>query len=211
MLGKQNVDWRADRRAKASADIVAAAWELAGEHGLGGLSLRDLARRLGMAAPSLYSYFDSKHALYDAMFADGWRALLAFDPPQPCPDLRTTLRLNTDRWMAFSLADPVRFQLLNQRTIPGFEPSLESYAVAQAAYQQSFAQIEAFGELTQADRDLWTAIVGGLTAQQISNDPGGTRWVGLIDDAVDLFVRRVESRTRRGPAGARSRTKEKQR
>jgi AcrR family transcriptional regulator len=160
-----------------------------------------------MATPSLYSYFDSKHALYDAMFVDGWAALLEFDPPKPCPDLRTTLRANTRRWMAFSVADPVRFQLLNQRTIPGFEPSRESYAVAQAAYQQSFAQIEAFGELTQADRDLWTAIVGGLVTQQISNDPGGTRWLGLIDDAVDLFVGRVESRTRRRSAGARRRTK----
>ena len=30
-----------------------------------------------MRQPSLYEYFDSKHALYDAMFADGNRQLLA--------------------------------------------------------------------------------------------------------------------------------------
>ena len=29
-----------------------------------------------MRQPSLYGYFDSKHALYDAMFADGNRKLL---------------------------------------------------------------------------------------------------------------------------------------
>ena len=29
-----------------------------------------------MRQPSLYEYFDSKHALYDAMFADGNRQLL---------------------------------------------------------------------------------------------------------------------------------------
>ena len=205
MLGNQNADWRSDRRARATADIVAAAWELARDQGFGGLSLRELARRLGMATPSLYSYFDSKHALYDAMFADGWAALLAFDAPEPCADLRATLRANTHRWMTFSVADPVRFQLLNQRTIPGFEPSRESYAVAQAAYRQCFAQIEELVDLTQADRDLWTAIVGGLVTQQISNDPGGVRWLGLIDDAVDLFVGRVESRTHRRPTGARRR------
>ena len=203
MLGKQNADWRSDRRARATADIVAAAWVLAREHGLGGLSLRELARRLGMATPSLYSYFDSKHALYDAMFADGWAALLAFDPPDRGPDLRTTLRVSTRRWMTFSVADPVRFQLLNQRTIPGFEPSPGSYDVAKQAYQQSFAPIEAFGELAQSDRDLWTAIVGGLVAQQLANDPGGTRWLGLMDDAVDLFVGRIESRTRPRSPGAR--------
>ena len=208
MLGKPSVDWRTERRAKARNDIVAAAWELAREHGLGGLSLRDLARRLGMAASSLYSYFDSKHALYDAMYADGWSALLALEPPEPSPDLRATLRVGTHWWITFSVADPVRFQLLNQRTIPGFEPSPESYALAQAAYQRGFAPIEAFGELTQADRDLWTAIVGGLISQQLSNDPGGTRWLDLIDDAVDLFVQRVESKTRRGSSGVRLRSKE---
>ena len=29
-----------------------------------------------MQAPSLYSYFESKHAIYDAMFAQGARAYL---------------------------------------------------------------------------------------------------------------------------------------
>lgn len=162
-----------------------------------------------MATPSLYSYFDSKLALYDAMFADGWAALLAFDPPAASADLRTTLLADASRWMTFSVEDPVRFQLLNQRTIPGFEPSPEAYAVAQAVYQQAFAQIQTFTELTQADRDLWTAIVSGLVTQQISNDPGGSRWLGLIDDAVDLFVARIEGRTRPGSSGARRRTKGK--
>ena len=39
-------------------------------------SLHALAREVGIRQPSLYEYFDSKHALYDAMFADGNRQLL---------------------------------------------------------------------------------------------------------------------------------------
>ncbi len=38
-----------------------------------------------------------------------------------------------------------------------------------------------------AAMDLWTAIATGLTDQQISNDPGGDRWLRLVDTAVDLF------------------------
>jgi len=30
-----------------------------------------------MRAPSLYEYFDSKHAIYDAMFAQGYRQFAA--------------------------------------------------------------------------------------------------------------------------------------
>ncbi len=58
------------------ATIVESAWELAREHGIAGVSLHALAREVGMRQPSLYAYFDSKLALYDAMFADGNRDLL---------------------------------------------------------------------------------------------------------------------------------------
>ena len=35
--------------------------------------------------------------------------------------------------------------------------------------------------------DLWTALISGLTAQQLSNDPGGTRWERLISRSVDMY------------------------
>ena len=133
MLDNSTGDWRSARKASATADIVAVAWELARENGLSGLSLRDLARRLGMAAPSLYSYFASKNALYDAMFADGYRAFLALEAPVDGPDLRTALRSNAEQFVRFGTEDPVRFMLLFQRTIPGFEPSPESWDLAQQA------------------------------------------------------------------------------
>lgn len=196
MLGEPRSDWRTARRAAATADIVAVAWELARENGLAGLSLRDLARRLGMAAPSLYSYVDSKADLYDAMYADGWRSVLALGDPEPATDIRTCL-LNVQRtYVQWALEDPVRYQLLNQRTVPGFEPSPESYALAQEAYTRSFAGIEALVALTQEDKDLITALLAGLLNQQFANDPGGDRWVRLLEDAVDLVVPRLEARSR---------------
>jgi hypothetical protein len=36
--------------------------------------------------------------------------------------------------------------------------------------------------------DLWTALIAGLVDQQISNDPGGDRWIRLIDDVVTMFL-----------------------
>src|ERR1700728_5266258 len=66
----------AKRREEKIAGIVACAWTLAQEDGIAGVSLHGLARAVGMRQPSLYVYFDSKHALYDAMFADGNRQLL---------------------------------------------------------------------------------------------------------------------------------------
>ncbi len=194
MLDAPNENWRSRRLKSARADILAVAWELARENGLAGLSLRDLARRVGMAAPSLYSYFDSKHALYDAMFADGWQSLLDLGGPEPGEDLRSALRNSQRMYVDWALEDPVRYQLLNQRTIPGFEPSPASYALAQEAYRLGFSTLEAHVQLTQQDRDLMTAVVAGLLNQQIANDPGGTRWADLVDDVVDLLVPRLQQR-----------------
>ncbi len=36
--------------------------------------------------------------------------------------------------------------------------------------------------------DMWTAMVAGLASQQTSNDPGGDRWLRLIDPMVDMFL-----------------------
>lgn len=200
MLGQTDTSWRSARRSAATERILEAAWELSREHGLAGLSLRDLARTLGMAAPSLYSYFDSKHALYDALYAQGWQEFRDF-APQPVgsdADLATALRTGAQRWVRFSMADTTRYQLLNERTIPGFEPSPSSYAIAQLAYDESFAPVAAVHPLSQQDRDLISGLIAGLIAQQIANEPGGSRWVGQVDTAVDLLVHHL---TRPQPKG----------
>src|ERR1700680_5086923 len=77
MIDTPTRDRRAERREATRAEILDAAWELAREQGLAGLSLREVAAKVGMRPPSLYWYFDAKHAIYDAMFAQGYRQLLA--------------------------------------------------------------------------------------------------------------------------------------
>jgi hypothetical protein len=39
-----------------------------------------------------------------------------------------------------------------------------------------------------ADVDLCTAVVGGLIDAQFANDPGGRRYIGQLDRAVDMFA-----------------------
>jgi AcrR family transcriptional regulator len=56
-------DRRAERRESTRAGILETAWGLARTQGLAGLSLRDVARKIGMRPPSLYWHFDSKHAI----------------------------------------------------------------------------------------------------------------------------------------------------
>lgn len=185
-------DRRAERRESTRAEILEAAWQLARTQGLAGLSLRDVARRIGMRPPSLYWYFDSKQAIYDAMFAEGNRQLLARLAEQDWPaDPRALLRLTARVFVEFSAEDVERYQLLSQRTIPDFEPSPGSYALAVEVFEQMRARFAAAGLSDPAQFDLWTAVVAGLAAQQTANDPGGDRWLRLIDEAVDMYADHV--------------------
>lgn len=68
-----------------------------------------------------------------------------------------------DTFLRFCTSDPIRDQLLFQRTIPDFVPSEQSYAVAQEAYDLSVGPLRALG-LDQPQLDLCTAVMAGLVA-----------------------------------------------
>jgi AcrR family transcriptional regulator len=189
------VDRRAQRREAKRTRIVAEAWTLAHRDGLAAVSLRDLAKRVDLRQPSLYAYFESKHDLYDVMFADGNRQLLGLIAAQPpADDPRVALTDFVRMMVQFSTEDVVRHQLLFQRTIPGFEPSPESYALAVAVLDIGRARLAAAGVTNPRDVDVFTALVSGLAHQQVANDPGGERWVRLAEQAVEMFLSDVERR-----------------
>ncbi|MDQ1460950.1 MAG: hypothetical protein QOI08_2434 [Actinomycetota bacterium] len=188
----------AERREERVASIVAAAWRLAGEHGVGGVSLRALAREVGIRQPSLYEYFDSKHALYDAMFADGNRQLLARLEAVKLPrDPRAAVKSFMQAFIGFSVEDVPRYVLLFQRQIPGFEPSAESYQPAQVFLNRAIELLHAAGLESQADVDCFIAMVAGLVDAQISNDPGGHRWIRHLNRLADMYLDEPKRRKRR--------------
>ena len=199
-------DRKTERREATKAEILDTAWKLVREQGLGGLNLRDLAARIGMRAPSLYEYFASKHAIYDAMYAQGYRqfaAVLAETEELPGEG---GLRAGAHRAMAFMVEDPARYQLLFHRTIPGFTPSPDSYAVSVQQLDRTRAWFDRNGFGATGALDLFTSLMGGLAGQQIANDPGGDHWVRLVDAAVDMFLTYITS-----TGGTARRTRERTR
>ena len=171
------------------ASIVAAAWKLAREHGIAAVSLHAVARDVGMRQPSLYEYFDSKHALYDAMFADANRQLVdRMHTLKPSRDPRAALKSYLGAFLDFAQEDPARYELLFQRHIPGFTPSPESFALAEVVLDGAVGRMRAAGVTRQGDIDCIVAVTAGLTEAQLSNDPGGRRWARHLNRLIDLLV-----------------------
>jgi AcrR family transcriptional regulator len=199
-------DRKAERREATRAEILDTAWGLVREQGLGGLNLRDLAARIGMRAPSLYEYFASKHSIYDAMFAQGYRQFAGALAEAEDLSGEEGLRALAHRAVAFMVKDAARYQLLFHRTIPGFTPSPQSYSVSVQQLDHTQAWFDRNGYGAPGALDLFTSLMTGLAGQQIANDPGGDRWVGLVDAAVAMFLsyltatggttRRMNERTR---------------
>ena len=185
-------DRRRARHEATRQEILDAAWTTVRAEGLTALTMRGLALDVGMEPQSLYTYFSSKHDVYDAMFAEGNRVLLdrlrAVDWPD---DPRDLLVQAAEVMFTFDAEDAARSQLLFQRTIPDFEPSAEAYALAEEVFAFCAGHLARAGITDPTDMDLFTALVAGLGLQQSANDPGGDRWRRLLDRAVDMYVREV--------------------
>jgi len=187
-----------ERREARIEQILESAWQLARENGIAGLSLHALAREVGIRQPSLYEYFDSKHALYDAMFADGNRRLLErLDatrlPTEPSAALKKILAT----FVEFALEDPARCELLFQRHIPGFTPSTDSYALAQDALGRIVAAMQQAGLTAQGDIDCLVAVTAGLIEAQLANDPGGRRWIRHLGRLIDMYIDSLQRKVAR--------------
>src|SRR5215510_10896748 len=114
-------DRRLARRRQTIEEALDAAVSIMGEVGVGGLSMSEIARRLGIRQPSLYKYFPSLHAVYDALFARGltlnYAAVRAAIEPLPAGVAR--IRSGSRAWVRWVVENPALAQLLYWRAVPG--------------------------------------------------------------------------------------------
>lgn len=188
-------DPRPARRRARMQQVLDAAWDVAREDGLAALSLHEVARRVGIRQPSLYAYVDSKAGLYDAMFAQTARELFEhLQSPPAAAEPRAAVAETTRRLVEYATTNVVGFQLGFLRTVPGFEPRAESFALSVQVLELLAERLRAAGATGPDDIDLYTALVVGLLTQQTSNDPGGTRWTRHLDTVLGLFFHHVDHR-----------------
>jgi AcrR family transcriptional regulator len=191
VIVKPNRDRRSERHEAIRREILDAAWDAAHETSIAGLTLRDIATRVGMQQPSLYSHFASKQAIYDAMFQQAWQAYLdhARNSVDALPaEPRARLIAIAEHYFDFAVADLPRHQLMDVNVVPNFQPSAEAYAPAVEVYGVMLGQLRDLGITADEDADIYTALLGGLVNQQLANDPGGQRWRRLIPRVMNMYA-----------------------
>lgn len=112
-------------RAELTKEITDIARRRLATEGAGGLSLRAVAREMGMVSSAIYRYFPSRDDLLTTLIIDGYNALgeAVEQADAACPG-----NDHTGRWLAichgvrdWALANPHEYALLFGSPVPGYE------------------------------------------------------------------------------------------
>jgi len=160
--------------------------------GVDALSLRSLARDLGVSAPALYDHIASKGDLLRRVAAVGYAELAGRWSDLDADDPEAWIRASSHAYVAFALERPGLFAVMF-RFRPAFVqgPGEVEDEAATAVFEQALDVVRdavAAGTLQAADPvelalGLWAAVHGVATVLALSPEMGEARW--LVDLVID--------------------------
>ena len=141
-------------------EIVDAALELLEEEGPDGLSMRRLAERLGIRAPSIYKHLPDKQALEAAIISRGFE--LQAEAFEAVGDAEDRLGAIAGVYRAFAKAHPHLYRLMTERELHRelLTPGVEARA--------ALPLVEAVGGDGDLARAAW-AFAHGMTILELDN------------------------------------------
>lgn len=164
--------------------IIEAAWTQIAREGAPALSLRAIARDLGIAAPSIYNYFVDRDALVTALILEAYESLAshqnAANDAMLADDLHARLASIGQAYRDWAVTYPQRYLLIFGTPIPGYVAPLEAVApIAARSLSALINVVESYhlaGRLKIDDVDtqtiavlIWTR-VHGLVLVEITNN-----------------------------------------
>ncbi|GLY86626.1 TetR/AcrR family transcriptional regulator [Actinoallomurus iriomotensis] len=174
-------------------DIKAEAFRQLSEHGSTGLTIRAIARELGMVPSALYRYFPSREQLLTAMIIDSYSALA-----DHLDAAAATQELHRDRWLAvchgvrdWAFARPHQYALLYGTAVPGYQAPQDTIAPAvRIPLLLLGIACDAWraGQLTQPADEPWSDEVA-------ANATTLARATGFLDVPPSMLMRAVSAYT----------------
>lgn len=186
-------------------DVLDAAMELLREGGAGALSMRRLARRLGVSTQVVYSRVGGKpevtRALHDRAFAD-LRASIADRREQR--GTRAHVHEVAQHYLDHAAADPVRFELMFGTPVKEFVRDDSAQAIEIACFGDTWvAAVRGWLDATRPDRQepeavrlayrLWTAVHGITTVHLAGHSTPDDDPEGEVHALVDLLLNAAAS------------------
>ncbi|MFF3668265.1 TetR/AcrR family transcriptional regulator [Microtetraspora malaysiensis] len=188
-------------RERVRAELIREITDIARRHlateGATGLSLRAVAREMGMVSSAIYRYFPSRDDLLTALIIDGYNALGEAAEKADAACARDDY---TGRWLAvchairgWALAHPHEYALLYGSPVPGYRAPEDTIAPAArdtAVYGRILADANTAGRLTPPailpeppaiiapDAEAIRMLIPGVSDDVITR--AVTAWTGLF-------------------------------
>jgi AcrR family transcriptional regulator len=197
----------AERRQRNREEVVNGILEAARvvmrQEGVAALNLQEVARLVGMRAPSLYTYFSNRTAIYDAVFRQGMRqyregiAAVIDQHGATWDAIEAALEFS----MQFAHDTPEVYQLLFQRPVPGYVPSDASMEEAGKLLELSYSTVQrmkdagllASGVTAVQFNNLFIALMHGLTALHMANEPDAAISEGRFGSLIPLALQMLKT------------------
>lgn len=106
-----------------AGDIKEAAWQQIAADGVQALSLRAIARRLGITAPAIYHYFPSRDELVIALVIEAFDSLAKAQASATASTAEAFAQLQAIglSYRSWAISNPQRYQLIFGAPLPGYQ------------------------------------------------------------------------------------------
>ncbi|MFI9640508.1 TetR/AcrR family transcriptional regulator [Micromonospora sp. NPDC051925] len=177
-------------RRQVRAEVREHAWKQLAEAGAAGLSLKAIAKQMGITAPALYRYFASRDDLLTELILAAYRDLAhvveaAAGTGGSPRDRLTAIATAIRDW---ARRDPHRYLLLYGTPVPGYAAPAEATDLARrifAPVQDAFSYDH--DQSMRRSLTFWTRVHGVISLEVAGH------FTGMPFDPADLFAAEVRS------------------
>ncbi|MGC4176129.1 TetR/AcrR family transcriptional regulator [Demequina sp.] len=147
-------------------EVLGAALDILREDGPTALTVRAVAARAGCSTMGVYTHFDGKTGLVDAILAEGHAQLRdALDDGASANAWGDALVSSAVAYRAWALTHPTHYQVMYLAVFPDVEPSAHTKQIAQVGYEAHVARVgEELGidgpQAERIARHLWASVHG---------------------------------------------------
>lgn len=184
--------------------ILAAASELLLEKGLSGLSVRAISQRAGLSTIAIYSHFQGKEGVIDALYIDGFNAVYrAVDETGELATPQEAALRASQNYLNLAQEHEARYRLIFGESDSHYQPSDDARKSARRAFNRLVDRVsELFPkdsprrEHQQAALRIWAVIHGFVSLRQhvIGEILDYESWRAMVLSAVADDLARIAQR-----------------
>jgi AcrR family transcriptional regulator len=173
--------------------ILASATDLFLEQGSEALSVRAIAARAGTSTIGIYTHFEGKQGILDALCIEGFERLgHAVETAMTSDDPMQNIIAVTGRYLDVAENYQAHYKLMFESSTAGYQPSPLARAASANAFGKLRDQVARMDGLSappfKVAMELWALVHGFVALRDMSPPLERHEWCGLVTDAVTAHL-----------------------